>query len=346
MKRAFLTTLMVIVMIASVSFAACAEESEETPSQTALSLVTGNVGGGLYVAGVGLGEILNRYAPNIIVTAEASSGSIRNIELMEGGFAELALLSSIDVYESTHGVAPRFEENLAYSVIMPGHLSVFNRIVRADSDIETLADLKGSGAKIWNYTMTRKYGGVYLADLDNLQKYYDFTDDDITCVSYYTLGDQIDAIKESRHDLISYTTGVPNPTLTDLTTTLDCRFISIEEDILAQMCVDTPFFFPYVMEAGVYKGQDEPLNMVAYTYFLVVKNELDTDLVYELVKALCENYDDLAAIHPSLEDYSTDYLLRNTVAPWHPGAIKYFEEEGVWTSELAALQTELLAEVG
>ncbi len=337
MRRLLLSLCLILILATSAISVGCGGEE-------GLSLVTASVGGDVYLAGVSLGEVLNRYGP-VTVTPEASTGSARNVELLEGGYAEMALLSALDTYEATHGVAPRFEKNHAYSVVMPGHMAAFYRIVREDSDITTMADIKGSGARIWPYEMTRKYGGVWLADLNALQKYYDFTDDDLTAISYYTLPDMIDALKEGRHDLLSYTLGVPNATITELVNDVDCRFISIEPDILEQICEDNPYFFPYTMEAGTYEGQDQDVHMVAYVYFLIVKNEVDEDLVYDLAKALYEHYDELTAIHPLMKDYSLDHIDRNTVAPWHPGVVKYFKEKGVWTSELETLQNKLLAEV-
>jgi TRAP transporter TAXI family solute receptor len=337
MKKLLLSFCLVVILAASGVSVGCGGEE-------GLSLVTANVGGDVYLSGVALGEILNRYGP-VTVTPEASTGSARNVELMEGGYAEMAILSALDTYEATHGVGPRFEKNHAYSVVMPGHMAAFYRIVKAGSPITTMADIKGSGARIWPYPMTRKYGGVWLADLNAMQKYHDFTDDDLTAISYYTLPDMVDAMKEGRHELLSYTLGVPNATITELIGDVDCRFISIDAGILDSICVDNPYFFPYTMEAGTYSGQDYDVNMSAYVYFLLVKNDLDEDLVYDLAKALYDNYEELAAIHPLMADYSIDYIDRNTVAPWHPGVIKYFEEKGVWTSDLAELQSQLLAEV-
>jgi len=342
MKKILMTCCLVLILFTGFGLSGCSQTDEE---QTALSLVTANVGGDVYLAGVSLGEIANRYAPGFVVTPEASTGAARNIELLDGGYAELALLSSIDVYESTHGVTPRFDKKYDFSVVMPGHVAVFYRVVRDGSPITSLYDIAGSGARIWPYPMTRKYGGVWLADLDELQKYYGFTDDDLTAISYYTLPDMIDAFKEGRHDLLSYTLGVPNASITELTNGFDCRFISIDQETLDKISQDCPFFFPYTMPAGTYSGQDSDVGMVGYVYFLVAKNDVATDVVYELAKALYDNYEELCAIHPLMEDYSSEFISRNTVAPWHPGVIQYFKEKGLWTNELQELQDQLLAEV-
>ena len=57
---------------------------------------------------------------------------------------------------------------------------------------------------------------------------------------------------------------------------------------------------------------------------------MSDDLAYELTKVLFEKQKDLAAIHPEAKKLSIDTATQGSPAPFHPGAIRYYQERGVW----------------
>jgi len=137
----------------------------------------------------------------------------------------------------------------------------------------------------------------------------------------------------------------PNPTIMELLTTKDVRFLSMDPNKQESFCADEPAFFPFTLEAGTYDGQDYDVNEFAYSVFLVVSNDLEEDLVYEMAKSIYENPEELVTLHPTMKESNLDYISRNDLAPWHPGVVKYFKEKGVWTTDMEEIQNKLLAEV-
>ena len=57
---------------------------------------------------------------------------------------------------------------------------------------------------------------------------------------------------------------------------------------------------------------------------------MDENLVYEITKALFEHQTELAAIHPEAVNLSLEYAVKESPAPFHPGAIRYYKEKHVW----------------
>lgn len=83
----------------------------------------------------------------------------------------------------------------------------------------------------------------------------------------------------------------------------------------------------------------------AYDIYLVSRAELPDDAVYQMVKALWENYKEFAPIHPLLKEWTPErFVSKEARIPYHPGAVKFYKERGAWTSEMEKLQTALLAE--
>jgi TRAP-type uncharacterized transport system substrate-binding protein len=63
-----------------------------------------------------------------------------------------------------------------------------------------------------------------------------------------------------------------------------------------------------------------------------------------MVKALVENYNELKAVNPVLADWKPEVAVREMPVPYHPGAIKYYKEKGLWSSKMDQLQQKVLAE--
>ena len=61
------------------------------------------------------------------------------------------------------------------------------------------------------------------------------------------------------------------------------------------------------------------------------------------MEALWNNADELPAITRTLSTWQPDnYANTDVVIPFHPAAIEFYKEKGVWTDELQARQDELL----
>jgi hypothetical protein len=72
---------------------------------------------------------------------------------------------------------------------------------------------------------------------------------------------------------------------------------------------------------------------VATANVILVDQDLEEQLVYNIVKAVFENIDKLRASHPSMKKFSLDMATIGSLVPFHPGAVKYYKEQGVWTGK-------------
>ena len=63
---------------------------------------------------------------------------------------------------------------------------------------------------------------------------------------------------------------------------------------------------------------------------LVTHANIDEDTVYKVTKLLYTNREKVAEQHPAGKALSPKNIIRDTGTPFHPGAIKFFKEEGIW----------------
>lgn len=91
-------------------------------------------------------------------------------------------------------------------------------------------------------------------------------------------------------------------------------------------------------------GVEKEQYLWAYDNYLVGGQDLPDEAAYQVVKALWENYKELAPIHVLLKDWIPDrFVSKVALIPYHPGAIKFYKEKGAWTDEMGKLQESLLA---
>ena len=117
-------------------------------------------------------------------------------------------------------------------------------------------------------------------------------------------------------------------TTTEICLTHDMYFVQLGDEALANM--QTMGYAPIVMEAGTWNGQDTDINSMGSQQNVLVPASMDEELAYALTKAMCENKDELAQAVASLGyfDPQTAGSAEMCGAPLHPGAIRYYEENG------------------
>jgi TRAP transporter TAXI family solute receptor len=80
---------------------------------------------------------------------------------------------------------------------------------------------------------------------------------------------------------------------------------------------------------GVYRGVDTPVPTIGVWNVMICQASLDTDLVYQLVKALYDHKDYLMKIHPSASYTTPENAVKYSPIPLHPGTIKYLKEKKI-----------------
>lgn len=94
--------------------------------------------------------------------------------------------------------------------------------------------------------------------------------------------------------------------------------------------------------AGIDEAKPVEVSTVPFPRLFVYDNA-DSDQVYWIVKLIAESYDAYKDIAMPMAWWKVeDCVKMPIVAPYHPGAIKYFKEIGIWTDQLEKNQQELL----
>ena len=335
MKK-LLTALLLTAMVLSLS--ACGTDSEngaadstsdhaadmgkETP--TDIVIATGNSTGTFYFIGAGQAKILDEAVPDITYSVEATTGTKENL-VFASESADVVAMAPLDyAYAAYSGDASMdFEtpmDNLR--LIMTGHSTSVHFVVLDESSIHSFADIKGK-----KIGLPANTSGYYVAL--RLFAAYGITENDIEIV-YVSTSEAGDALKDGTVDMAVYSAGAPISAVTDLAMSKAIRMIGLEDsqatkDFLKQY----PYYVESVIPGGTYSGIDEDVSCVTFPICLLVNNDLDDDIVYNMVKILNENTDKLSQLHALGSYWTTERTLEfydDPVIPFADGAVKYYDE--------------------
>ena len=191
----------------------------------------------------------------------------------------------------------------------------------AESDIESIADLKGKRVSVGAPGSGTELNVRALLEANGIS-YSGFTP------QRFNFNETANAIRDGDIDAGFWSVGPPTSSILNLAATRDIRLISLSDEEVTNAREEVAVFSPYKLAAGMYEGMDEAVQTIGIPNVLVVNADMDEELAYQLTKLLFENTDELIAVHPAANDTTVKFTMDSTPVPLHPGALRYFEEVG------------------
>ncbi len=314
-----------LAMAAALTLAAPLAQAQER----FITIGTGGQTGVYFVVGQSICRLVNRGTAehNLKCTAPSTGGSIANINAIMAGDMDMGVAQSDWQYHAYNGTSEyegnQFDkERAVFSV----HGEPFTVIARADSGIETFADLKGKRVNIGNP------GSGQRATMEVVMDALGWTLDDFALASELKPAEQSAALGDNKVDAIIYTVGHPNGSIQEATTTVDSKIIPVTGPEIDALIADNPYYAAATIPGGMYAGNDEDVSTFGVKATFVTSADVPDDVVYEVVKAVFENFDRFKGLHPAFANLTEEEMISAGLsAPLHPGAEKYYKERG-WIS--------------
>ncbi len=290
-----------------------------------LSLATGNPGGTFYFIGAGFANLFNKYVPDVRVIAESTAASEENFHYVIRKKVDMGLIS-------IHVIDPAVEKKMDLSgvrLVCLGHTSDRHWFVRKDSPIKTVSDFRGKRVALGS-----PGSGTLVSSKVELGSAGKLSIEDIK-PAYLSFTESITAIKDGTVDVGVISAGYPVASLLDLARTVPIRLIPYSEAELKTLMDSYPYYVKVVIPAGTYQGIATSTLTRGIVTAIFCRKEMSDDLVYQLMKALYDHQKEKDAIHPQARQWSLENMFRGAeyttkYIPFHPGAIKYLKEKGVW----------------
>ncbi len=355
MKKQKLFTLFgnicLVLMLAALLLTSCAKQAP-APEKTAADILGGTIGISTYDVGTSGNSIATAWAetfrkelgvPAMVIPGK---NDMARIFSMLNGEAELGVISAASHYVPLMGQ----QDFVATGPVPIRHVwggfvsPMAGLLAKGDSDIKTLADVKGK--KIAYFPVGYPAGKL---PIDAMLAFVNLTIDDCVAVPFAGLTDGVRALMDRRVDVCLYNTQAPL-TQEAAVSPGGIRWLNMpaedKEGWKRVKAIMPPYAAMYVPWAVGVQG---PVTICGYDYSTISLQTVPEDVVYLLVKCLAEHEADYADVNiggMKLDLHSLEQTLNPelTIAPWHPGTIKYAKEKGLWTDAQEKHNQKLLAE--
>jgi TRAP transporter TAXI family solute receptor len=292
-----------------------------------LSIATGGTGGVYYPYGGAIAKVIGESIPNVEATAEVTAASVDNLKFLRDRKADLAFTTADTLADGVNGTGVFKDTRLPIRTIAALYKNYTHVVTLASGPIQTMKDLKGkvvgtgspgSGAEVAAFRILEAYG------IDP-QK-------DITRQSL-GVSESTDALKDGKVDAFFWSGGLPTAAITDLahTSGITIRILS-NDDIVDYLRnkYGEGLYLKGLIPKATYPGLAGDVGVISTTNLLVVHADMDEKLAYEITKAMFVRRAELVAIHPEAANLSLESAVKESPAPFHPGAIRYYKEQHVW----------------
>jgi len=194
-------------------------------------------------------------------------------------------------------------------------------ITLADTGIAQIEDLKGKRVGVG------APGSGTEVDARNILAAHGITYDDID-EDYLSYAESVEQLKNGTVDAVFQTSGLPNATIMDISTTHDVVIIPVRPEMAEKLSKEISYYSSEIIPAGTYDNKEDVYTAAVQT-ILITREDLSEDVVYDITKTLFENLDTMVATHNAAKDIDISKYAVGMPIPLHPGAEKYFREIGV-----------------
>jgi uncharacterized protein len=300
---------------------------KERPDPPILEIGTGNTGGVFFPYGGGIARVLTAKLPGAQVTAQETGGSVDNMKLIKAGEADLGLSTVDSAYDGLLGQAAYKDTGpIAACTLAVLYPSFVHIVARDGSGISTVADMKGKTISVGSAGSSTEGAADRILEAAGLDPKADITRENLS------VSDSAAAVKDQKIDAFFWIGGLPTAAVQDLVNTPNVKvtFIPADEYVAALTEKYGPVYTAFSLKKETYAGMAQDVPGIGIGNILFANADMNEQLAYDILKTLFDNLADVQASHPEAKKLSLDTAATGSSIPFHPGAIKFYTEKGVW----------------
>lgn len=293
------------------------EDRSDWPSS--MTVGTASQGGTYYIYGSGWANLINQTLGTNI-GAEITGGPVQNVSMVQLGEQQFGLVTLGPAREAIEGkssILPGVEHDKVRA-LFPMYPTVFHISALESSGIANVDDLDGKRVGVGPAGGTNS---VYFP------RFFELLDHDVSILEGGA-GDQTGQMQDGLLDAFAFGAGLPVSAVSQVEAQSAINLFSFNEQDIATIISQYPEISEAVIPAGTYSAVEEDIPTVAIWNFVVTSDELPESLAYEIVKTVMENNDAMLQVHRSAANTQPENYIYNTQIPFHPGAVRWFVENG------------------
>lgn len=296
-----------------------------------------------YAVASGLAKVVSE-AGAVRMQVQPHTGSSTFIPLLQTGELEFGVVNAVDMALAhrgpgfTIGGRNPFPHAPDLRLVMRGSPLSIALLVRRDSPIRTIHDVRG-----------KRVTGEYPAHLSVWYNVYGLlasaglTWSDVRVVPVPAVNDGVDALVQGRADATAFALG--GAKVKEADAAVGVRHVSTDcsAEGTDRLRAAVPGYYPRVVKAGTATAVVEDTCFISYDLYLVAGAKVPERVVEAALRPVWEQADRLAPLHPVFREWVRERAVDPDVTlPYHPGAVRFYRDRGVWTARMDQAQQRLV----
>jgi uncharacterized protein len=318
-------------------------EAQKLPASTTVG--TNPAGTVFYAVAAGLAKVIST-AGSMQSIVQPYTGSSTFMPLLDSGELDFGIINAVETnlgYQGPAKLKISGKNPLPHvpntRLIMRGSPLTVSLVVRKDSPIKTLQDIKGkrvtgeypANIAIWFHIYTELANGG-------------LTWDDVKVVPVPAVNDGVDALVQGRADVSNHAMNAAK--IKEADAAVGVRFLSLDCSAQGEARVRkaVPGYYLTTLKSGSFTGIIGDTCVLAYDIYWLGHKGLANDVVSHSLKAVWDNIDKLPPLNPQFQEWTRERAASADVTvPYHPAAVQFYREKNLWNTKMDDAQKRLLA---
>lgn len=294
--------------------------------QKFVTIGTGGVTGVYYAAGGAICRLVNkdRAKHGIRCSVESTGGSVFNVNTIKAGELDLGFTQSDVQYNAVKGVG-QFKDGAVGDLraVFAVHPEPFTVVARKEANITKFEDFKGKRFNVGNP------GSGTRSSMEEMLAAMGWKLGDFSLASELKADEHGPALCDGKIDGFYYAVGHPSANIQDPTTSCGAKLVSLTGPAIDKLVAEKPYYAKVTLPGGLYPNNPQPTTTYGVLATVVVSAKTPADTVYQVTKAVFDNFDEFKKLHPALANLNPANMVKDGLsAPLHEGAVRYYKEKG------------------
>lgn len=283
-----------------------------------------SITGVYYQVALQISNMMNKHAGDKYnYIGRPTGGSVFNINAIDRGAFDFAVAQSDRNWQGFNGAADwEGKPVTGLRSVFSMHPETVMLLTNKAAGIKSVEDLKGKRVNIGNPGSGQRGNAEDVLRLYGLDFNKDFSAEALQ------QAEASRALVDQKIDAFFFTVGNPSAAIEEPAQSVDLDMIPINSDAIKNFVKEHPYYIMTKVPGGTYKGIDNDVETYAVTATVVTNEAVAEEIVYDMVKTVFENLEELKASHAAFRVLDPKEMLQGLSAPLHPGAEKYYKEKG------------------
>jgi hypothetical protein len=259
---------------------------------------------------------------------QPSAGPSIYMPQIDSGELETGIVTLLSIHEYTGrpGADAKKPHNIRLAIILfPLRAGI---LVRRDSSLRTVADLRG---KRVTGEFATQINSLWMAEATLASAGLSYADVSVVPAPHVVRG--IEDFAAGRADAAFFSLGAAKVAEVNAQVSGGVRFLSVEDGprTRAAFAKHAPgSYVSPVTPSPALAGIVAPTNVLATDLTMIAGAQAPDEVIYKLVKSAYEKRAELGEAFPPFREMTPDRMVKQTAFAFHPGAIRAYQEIGVW----------------